>query len=157
MKIRHGLAITASGILWLLIGLFLLFKGFSILLHTFEGADPICIPYLLAKTSSTEQASLLIISAGLLVGFIKGKIVLAKTANRIIQKILSQPNPCPITCIYPPSYLILLSTMMLMGISLKYFLIPYDLKGFIDVAVGSALANGSAFYFRHFAKKGAKT
>ena len=45
---------------------------------------------------------------------------------------------------------------MLMGMSLRWVSIPYDIKGVIDVAVGSALANGSAFYFRYFAEQKTK-
>ncbi len=152
MKIRHGLAISLSGVLWMLIGVFLLLKGFSLLLHPSSDQAPSLLPYLTSLTTQPEQGSLLLVSIGLIIGFIKGRLVLAKTATRIIRKIESLPNPCSLASVYGPSYLILLASMMGLGMLLNKLPVPYDLRGVIDIAVGSALTNGSAFYFRHFAE-----
>lgn len=151
MKIRHGLAITLSGVLWMAVGILLLLKGFSLLLHPSGQTLPL-LSFIQALTKDAEQASLILVSLGLLIGFLKGRLVLAKTASRIIKKILSLPNPCAISSIYGRGYLLLLASMVFLGMLLKWIPVPHDIKGVIDIAIGSALTNGSAFYFRHFAE-----
>lgn len=151
MNIRHGLAIALSGVLWMAIGVFLLLKGFSHLLHSPSDQTPTLLPYFSSFVKEPEQGSLVLVSLGLLIGFIKGRVVLAKTAARIIAKIVSLPNPCSLFSIYGSSYLLLLGGMVCLGMLIKWLPIAYDIKGVIDIAIGSALTNGSAFYFRHFA------
>lgn len=151
MRIRHGLAIALSGVLWMAIGIFLLMKGFSHLLHTSPDQAPALLPYLGSLAKQPEQGSLILVSIGLLIGFIKGRLILSKTAARVIAKIQSLPNPCPLSSVYGPSYLILLAGMVCLGMLVRWLPIAYDIKGVVDVAIGSALTNGSAFYFRHFA------
>lgn len=153
MKIRHGAAIIFSGALWMGVGVLLLVKGFSLLLHPAAGSTSILMSYMGSFAEQKEQASLILISVGLVIGFFKGRFVLAKSASRVIARIVSLPNPCPVFSIYTRSYVILIASMMLMGMSLKWVSIPYDIKGVIDVAIGSALTNGSAYYFRHFAEQ----
>ena len=138
MKIRHGAAIVFSGVIWMSVGIFLLTKGFSLLLHPTSGP--------------VEQTSLALVALGILIGFLKGKFILAKTSARVIAKILQKPNPCSIFSVYSKGYLGLLLGMMAMGMALRWVSIPYEIKGVIDVAIGSALTNGSAYYFRHFAE-----
>jgi len=43
--------------------------------------------------------------------------------------------------------------MLSLGLIVKWAPVPYDVRGLVDVAIGSALTNGSAFYFRHLAMK----
>ncbi len=147
MNIRHGLAIAISGTLWMAIGILLLLKGFSYLLHPSPDITPSLLPYL----GKSDQAPLILVSVGLLIGFIKGSLILAKTATRVIKKIESLPNPCSILSVYSPAYLLLLASMVFLGMLFKWLPLAYDIKGVIDIAIGSALINGSAFYFRHFA------
>jgi hypothetical protein len=47
---------------------------------------------------------------------------------------------------YPKSYWLLLASMMALGFLLR--LVPVEVRGFIDVVVGSALLNGALLYFR---------
>lgn len=155
MKIRQSMAIVLSGALWMGVGVFLMMKGFSLVLSpVFLGSKPPLLSWLYEWTGSFEQAAFFLICLGMMIGFLKGRLVLSKTASRVIRRIVSLPNPCSIASIYPPSYLLILSSMVLLGISFKWMPIPYDIKGLIDVAVGSALINGSAFYFRHFVLQG---
>ncbi len=151
MKIRQGVAIAFSGITWMGIGILLLTKGFSLILTPQIPKNvALFMPKLVSLAGSAQQAALIIACIGLLIGYLKGRFVLRKTANRVIARIVSLPNPCPLSSIYPRSYLILLSSMIALGMCLKWISMPYDLKGMIDIAVGAALTNGSAFYFRHF-------
>jgi hypothetical protein len=150
MKVRQGVAIALSGITWMGIGSLLLTKGFSFILipSSLGAGGALFLPKLSSLVGSAQQASLLLVCVAIFVGFLKGRLVLSRSANRIISRILALPNPCSILSIYPRSYLILLASMMALGMGLKWIPIPYDLRGFIDIAVGSALINGSAFYFR---------
>ncbi len=153
MKIRHGVGIVLSGVIWMGAGFFLMLKGFSLLLHPQLGKEAFLIPKMGSLAGSLEQASLALVCLGLVIGFIKGRVVLSKTATRVITRILSLPNPLPISSLYPLSYILLLSSMILLGVSLRWVSLPYDVKGVVDVAIGSALINGSAFYFRYFIDK----
>lgn len=152
MKIRHGSAIILSGVTWMGIGMFLMIKGFTLILVPMVSVSPaVVLPYLCKWLGDVQQAALLWVCLGLLIGFFKGRVVLKKSAERIMKRILSLPEPSDLTSIYPRSYLMLLGLMMSLGMVLKWIPIPSDVKGLIDVAVGSALVNGSAFYFRYFA------
>ena len=150
MKIRQGIAIAFSGILWMGVGILLLVKGFSLILTPLAGSKGTFIySYMFSLSGNAQQAALLLICLGLLIGFFKGRFVLNKTAARVIRRIQKLPNPCSVFSLYSPSYLALLSSMILLGVLLKFIPIPFDIKGIIDVAIGSALTNGSSFYFRH--------
>lgn len=152
MQLRHGSAIALSGVLWMAIGTLLLMKGFSLLLRG-VGDPSFFLTWGRKLAGDPEQGSLLVVMGGLLVGFLKGRVVLAKTARRVIARIVSLPSPCAVSKLYSRSYLLLLSSMVLLGLAFKWLPLAYDLKGFIDVAIGSALVNGSAFYFRHLIEK----
>lgn len=157
MKIRQNVAIALSGILWMGVGIFLLVKGFSLILTPEDGSKPSSLySYMFYLSSNPQQAALLLICLGLFIGFLKGRFILSKTALRIVRRIQNLSNPCSVFSIYSISYLLLLSSMIILGISFKWLPIPFDVKGVIDVAIGSALTNGSSFYFRHLTahKKG---
>ena len=121
--------ISISGLIWAMAGFMLLSKGLRIL------------------TALPDQtASTWWIGGGLLVGFFKGRFVLSKTVHRISTRIASLPTPIHFLEVYPKSYWILLSTMMGMGLLMR--MVPANIHGFIDLAVGSALINGAVLYFR---------
>ncbi len=152
MKIRQKTAIILSGIIWMGVGIFLLTKGFSLLLHPkVDQAPTFLTNYMKSLAGNMEQGMLLLICFGLFIGFLKGRFVLSKTANRTISRIVSLSDPCSLSEVYSKGYVILLASMMTLGMALKWFPIPHDIKGLIDVIIGSALTNGSAFYFRHLA------
>lgn len=95
-----------------------------------------------------EEAALVMIAFSLLVGYMKGRYVLGKSANKGVERILTFTNPMHIKNIYSAKYYILLGLMVGLGISIKYMGIPKDIRGMVDVAIGSALINGAMFYFR---------
>jgi len=121
--------ISISGLIWAFVGVLLLYKGLQIL----------------GALSYPEQATWLV-AGGLLVGFIKGRFILSKTVNRITARLNSLEQPIRFVDAYPKSYWLLLSAMMGIGVLLR--LVPREVHGFIDVAVGSALINGAMLYFR---------
>lgn len=126
------ITILLSGLFWLVGGFFLMRKGLFLTVH------------------AGEQVSLIFVAAALIVGYLKGKFVLAKTARRMLQHILTLPTPLPWRRIYPFSYFLLIAAMFGMAALLNILPIPPQFRGFIDIAIGSALINGSMIYFRAF-------
>lgn len=120
----HKKWIAISGFLWLFIGTFLLYKG----LHLVPDS--------------------LYLGVGLVIGFIKGRFVLAKTVSRVVSRIASLPLPIRFSDAYSRSYWILIGSMVVLGMSFKFLPISAELRGVIDVAVGFALMNGALLYFR---------
>lgn len=154
MKLSHHSLITISGTIWLVIGAFLLPLGIHFL------ADAAVNPYLLRDnsypllsfvsqyTGGVEGAAILLIAISLLVGSFKAKKVFTKVVNKGVSRITSFPNPTHLTNIYGFKYLLLIGFMVSLGMCLRYFGVPKDIRGVIDVAVGSALINGGLGYFK---------
>ena len=136
------------------IGVLLLTKGIlyledariAVINGTQEGFS--LIKKLTEYTKNPEQAALILICGSLFVGFFKGRVVLKRSVNRVVDRIWSQPAPLSLKNIYSKGYLFLIGGMMCMGMAFKYLPLPLDVKGFIDFAVGAALINGSMLYFR---------
>ena len=85
----------------------------------------------------------------LMIGYLKGKHVLGKSAVRGIERIRAFPNPTSLGNIYSAKYYVLLAIMIGLGLSIKYLGLPHDVRGAIDVAIGAALINGALIYFRN--------
>lgn len=101
-----------------------------------------------------EEGALILIAVSLLIGSLKGKYILGKSAKQGVARILSLPNPSSLKNIYSKKYYFLLGGMIALGISMKYIGLSPDIRGFVDVAIGSALINGAVSYFRMaFAKE----
>lgn len=148
MKHRSWIAIT--GFVWLLIGSFLLYKGLHLIYSGTLLSNSLCF-YLSGFFGTPEQAGTILIALGLFIGFIKGRFVLSKTVHRVATRIGRLALPLRFSEIYAASYWILIFSMVALGMSLRFLPILIDVRGLIDVAVGSALLNGSMLYFR-FAK-----
>lgn len=147
MRLSHRNWIAISGFLWLGVGVFLLYKGLHLISDGVLKADTLCFK-MKGLFGSPQQSGTALIAAGLLLGFMKGRFVLSKTVRRVALRITSLPLPIRFSSVYAPSYWILIGSMMGLGMMLKMFPIPMDLRGFIDTAVGSALINGAMLYFR---------
>lgn len=144
---KHREWVAVSGFSWLFIGFFLTYKGVRML------ADSIFEPHSLSLRfqdtfGSPQQAATVFIGCALIVGFLKGRFILSKTVGRVVCRIAALPLPIRLKDVYAPSYLILIGSMMGLGMLLKFLPIPMDIKGMIDVAIGSALINGAILYFR---------
>jgi hypothetical protein len=151
MRLKQIPLIVLSGLIWFGIGLFLMHLGLNFIVEAAGNKEtPTFLIRLFSKLAGTqEQAALLLIVIALTLGFFKGRLVLAKTAARVVKRILSLPNPVPITQVYGKGYLLLIAAMVLLGMSLKWLQLATDIRGVIDVAVGSALMNGAVHYIRH--------
>lgn len=153
-KMSHKALIIFSGLIWLAVGCFLLPLGLNFLLqaiqNTYQHANgnyPL-LQLFTSFTSSTENAVVILIAMGMLIGYSKGRYVLGRSAIKGVQRIRSFPNPTDLKNIYSSKYYILLGAMIGLGISMKYLGIPADVRGTIDVAIGAALINGAMIYFR---------
>lgn len=140
-----------STISWLGIGVMLLMKGLRLTVAAAEqatGASPL-LNKLVSLTGGRQQAALLIICLGLFIGFIKGRVILAKTVNRIASRINLHPEGLSLKEAYDTKYWIILGLMMGLGVLFRVLPIPGDIHGGIDVVIGSALINGAMLYLRH--------
>lgn len=119
--------ILFSGFIWLAIGAMLLNKGIK----------------LIADGNHTY-----LFGFSFLIGFIKGRFVLARTVQRVVKRIISLPKPIRFKDVYPPAYYILIGGMFCLGMLFRFLPIAPYLRGAVDVAVGSALINGALLYFK---------
>ena len=154
MKLSHQSLIILSGTIWLAIGAFLLPLGIHFLadaaIHTQlvrEGSYPL-LSFISQYTGGLESSAVILIAISLLIGSFKAKKVFSKVVKKGIARITSFPNPTEVTNIYGFKYLLLIGFMMCLGMGLRYFGVPKDVRGVIDVAVGSALINGGIAYYK---------
>lgn len=150
LKVSHATLVVLSGLVWLAVGCWLLSLGINILIDAtlqlpHVAKKPI-IEFLSGYSDSRESAVLILIAFCLFVGYMKGRYVLGKSAVKGIDRIRAFPNPTHIKNIYSRKYYILLGSMVLLGVLVKYT--TPDLRGAIDVIIGSALINGAIVYFR---------
>lgn len=136
MKRRGWIAL--SGFTWFFIGAFLLYKGLHLIAEATHQGD------------LSHQAANVFIAVGLVVGFLKGRFVLVKTVRRVVSRITSLPLPIQFKDAYSPSYWILIASMMALGMIFRFLPISTEIRGAIDVAIGSALINGALLYFRAY-------
>lgn len=153
MRLNHFGAIVFSGAIWLVMGIFLMAKGLHFIVNAAHtGISSACIiPSLAPLIGGKEQAALMMIAFGLIAGFVKGRLVLMKTVKRVVGRILTMQSPVSFLKIYNWKYYVLILSMVGLGLSMKWFHLPIDVRGLIDVAIGSALMNGALIYFRYAA------
>ena len=132
---KHRSWIVFSGFLWFAIGMLLLYKGLRFLSE-------------FALSQSSSFSFQIRLAVALLIGFIKGRFVLAKTVRRVVARIASLPLPISLMQAYSPSYWVLIASMGALGALFRFLPIPIDIRGMIDVAIGSALIHGAMLYFR---------
>ena len=154
IKLSHTLLVILSGALWLAVGLMLLPKGLGLLTATLAPAVggvqnhyPL-LSWLGPLCGGADRAVVVLIAVGLAVGFLKGRFVLRKTVVRVVDRIRSYANPAPLSSAYSMGYCLLIAGMILLGVLMNVANVSSDLRGFIDIAIGAALINGSILYFR---------
>jgi hypothetical protein len=147
--------VRAASLIWFLVGIFLFSMGLyyfhlgTQLLPSLSYDDSFSILQLLGlffeKLSSATSFAMIL---ALAIGFAKGRFVLKKTVRRQIERIKALPEKNSLKEMYSLPLYMIIGCMMLLGMSLKYFPIFYDTRGFIDIAVGFALMNGSFHYIQ---------
>lgn len=150
-KASHTTLIALSGLTWLIVGCVLLPLGLNFIVgailkeNLLTMSRPI-LDNLAPLVGGLDQAALILVVAGLCVGYFKGRFIFTKTVEASVSRILSLPNPTSLLQMYTKKYYILLGSMVLLGFIVR--LAPTDVRGFIDVIVGAALINGAVYYFR---------
>lgn len=123
-------------------GLMLLYKGSKLFYALIvQGASPTLFTSWLIHIAGDMIFVALIFTAFIL-GFLKGHFVLRKSANRMIKKLSSLPNPTSPFHFYSPAFLGIIALMMLLGMSFSFFGLSPDIRGTIDIAIGVALIRG---------------
>jgi len=152
-KASRSFWVVFSGGVWFAAGMWLLTLGVNLIVqktHLYgEDLGPL-LSFFSKVTGRRESGVFLYVLLALLIGFFKGRFVLSKTANRVVSRIFSLKEPISLFDVYSKGYVALLSSMILIGVSFKWLGLPLEVRGFVDVAIGSALINGAAFYFRAF-------
>lgn len=152
MKLSHTKLIVISGLVWFLVGFYLLQLGLNLLVDS-ATTMPTSGHYPLLSSvahfiGDGQTAALLLVLIALFVGYMKGRYVLGKSAQKGVDRIRSFPNPAPLAHIYSPKYYLLLGLMIALGVSIKFFGVNNDIRGFVDTIIGAALINGAMIYFR---------
>lgn len=163
LRFSHRQAILFSGLVWLLVGVLLIYKGLNymvmtgdhIITHYVEGLP--LIRFFSSFSKDLNQAALFFICTSLLLGYLKGRFALKKSVYRVVSRITSFPSPVPLNKIYSLGYLLLLCSMMGIGMGFKYLPLSIDIKGFVDFTIGAALINGAMLYIREAIKVGKKS
>lgn len=151
MKLSHKTLVIISGMVWLAIGTYLLYIGLNLLANNTVHVDPHNYPLLLSLkpyAGTIENAALVLVVLGLAIGYYKGRYVLGKSAHGGVARIMAMPNPAQLSKIYSPKYYVLIAAMIGLGLSIKYLGVNNDIRGLVDVIIGSALINGALIYFR---------
>ena len=142
--------LRGMGVFWLVAGILLLRKGLHFL-ATLSSVDEAVLPIaspLASIAGGLDGAGLLIIAGALALGAIKGRFALRKVAFRLIERVRVLPSDASVSSVFGVGYVVLIAGAMTMGWTLNHFGIPTDVRGLVDVAVGSALANSSLVFLR---------
>lgn len=150
LKLKHSGLIVIAGIVWLAVGVFLLNMGLRLIATS---ALEISQEFPLLNWFATlfggiQQAAIAIIGVSLLVGYFKGRFVLFKTVRRMVNRIRTFKEPVSFHLIYSLKFYILIALMIGLGATIRMLGTPNDVRGMVDVIIGSALINGSIHYFR---------
>lgn len=150
LKASHVTLIVLSGLIWLVVGSVLLFLGLNFLIEGVLRENAVQFkPILnfLAPYFGLEQGILALVALCLAIGYMKGRYVLIRSVQKGVEHIISLPAPASISRMYTKKYYVLLSSMIFLGFLAKF--LPLDVRGSIDVIIGSALLYGALLYFRH--------
>ncbi len=152
---KHSL-IALAGFIWFSIGLALLGKGLHLLLSlsfvSGKKTGPLLNALMYAFTGALVPSLLFIVVLGLLLGMIKGRWALARSARRTIARIAPMQGHIKLTKLYRIHDYLLVIGMIGLGRLMHWMQLPSDLHGLLDVTIGSALVNGAMIYFRYAIK-----
>lgn len=153
MELTKTKALFLSGLSWIGIGLFLLYKGLFILNATMRAGPPALTQFVKGFAGSLDRALVSMMVVALFVGYLKSRLVLRKTVKRVSERILSLEGELNYRRMYPMSYVALLFGMMLLGMSLRFMPIPRDIHGLVDVAIGAGVINAGMLFFLYATKE----
>ncbi|MCF8720086.1 hypothetical protein [Nitrospina gracilis] len=130
---------TIAGTIWGLVGLFLLVRGIGMYFLAIE------------TQGSSQQAVFISLGAALLIGGVKGKFVLTKTARRNKDRIDNLEPPLKVHHVYAKPFYIFIAVMMGVGFMLRAWnelLGGYVVVAAIYCGIGMALMVSSLVYWK---------
>ena len=144
MEVEKKNAVKICSLIWFGTGVFLMWKGLQ-LLSSLENAKAPLLHFAAKYSSSFDQAVLLLIATALIIGFLKGRVALRHVVNRSISRMQEKVD---LKNLFALRDLCLIGFMILLGLSLRFLPITNDVRGFIDVVIGSGLLNGAMLFIR---------
>lgn len=148
MEVGKKNAIKLCSAIWFVVGSFLLWKGLFLLAGNLQLLEMKSLPilrFVARYTRDLEQSVMTLIAAGLLLGFIKGRLALKRVVKRTTDRMRER---VALRDLFARRDFILIGFMMLLGMSMRFLPIPIDVRGFVDVVVGSGLINGAMLFVR---------
>ena len=131
--------IYIAGSIWLMTGAFLIYRGS----HLYQLA--------VSEQHSTQLNIIVSVLAGLIIGAIKGRFILSKTAGRNLNRIQSLEPPIKVHQVFTKSFYGFIFGMMLLGVLLRTmneYLGGYLVVAAIYCGIGTALIVSSLVYWR---------
>mgnify|MGYP001373881187 CR=1 FL=1 len=131
--------IYIAGSIWVIVGVFLIYRG----LHLYQLAAN--------EQHSTQTAVIISVVVGLIIGAIKGRFVLSKTAQRNRTRIQNLEPPVKIHQVFAKPFYGFIFGMMLLGVLLRTmneYLGGYVVVAAIYCGVGAALIVSSFVYWK---------
>tara|TARA_B100000686_G_scaffold354723_1_gene466663 strand:+ start:3788 stop:4291 length:504 start_codon:yes stop_codon:yes gene_type:complete len=138
--LKNNSLINIAGFIWVLVGSFLIYRG--VVLYGLAAAEQ----------QSTQNAIMISIITGLVIGLIKGRFVLSKTARRNRARIESLEQPVKIYQIFAPPFYGLIAGMILFGVFLRNqneMFGGYIVVATIYCGIGAALIISSLVYWKN--------
>ena len=126
--------------LWAMVGFGLLMAG---LIFLFGQRTMSSLPGEGSAIGVTEGISFI---AALVIGFVKGRMVLPKVARKNIARIQTLPEQSPIYSTFSIKSWMLVLGMIIIGKTIRFLGAPHFVVGAIYAAVGIALLLGSRVY-----------
>lgn len=151
MPVSRRTLIIFSGTLWFCVGATLMTFGIFHLIKavSVEPKGFSLLTLFLGFFKTPNESALLLISIGLYVGYLKSRYFLQASVKREVKRLMLLPSPLSLRYLFNRKYLLLVFVMIALGIILRFLPCNYDVRGFIQLIIGSALVNGALFYFRN--------
>lgn len=125
-NVNRRSAAMVAGIMWTLVGVSLLYRGLTMI------------------------GEVAYMAPALAIGYLKGRFVLKKSALRIVNRLKKLDEPVRWIDLYGKANWIVLLIMAGLGMFFRFAtgIVPVEVRGFICIAVGTALLQGSTIYYR---------
>lgn len=161
MQIKTENALGCVTFVWLFAGTLLTWKGilfFEQSLFAWESSKVI-LPFLRSLCLCFRLAPMHVlfglVGLSLIIGYLKSYLVLRPSIKRIIWYLASQGKMVPLKGMLPRKDRLVLLLMVSIGVISRFLPIPFDVRGCIDMVIGSALVHGGMMLYqnRHLIKE----
>ena len=156
LRFKPNILIFLSGLPLFTGGFLLIRKGLTFISGAAKIAPHVSSPFLpIARPlsfiwSDEGGIALMIVFLALCLGLLKARKVIVPSVQRNLIRLQSLSESAPLTALYDRKGWIILGAMMFLGMSLNFFSLPNDIRGFIDLAIGIALIQGGVTVLRTF-------